>query len=62
MTKRKYEKGKRVKDIVELGNAYFIYIGNKIWHPAWWQNLQYKTLLCYIDQGNVWLAESIRRK
>ena len=63
MTKRKYTKGKQIRSISELDNYNdFIYIRGKIWHPGWWQNLKYKTLLCYIDQGNVWLAESIRRK
>lgn len=62
MSKKKYEKGKQVKNISELENADFIYIGNKIWHPGWWKSLQYRFLEIQIAQGNVWLANNIRRK
>jgi hypothetical protein len=62
MSKRKYEKGKQVKSIVDLENADFIYIHNKIWHQGWWKSLQYRFLENQIEQGNVWLANNIRRK
>lgn len=63
MTKRKYTKGKQVRSISELDNYNdFIYIGSKIWHPGWWKSLQYGYLSRIIKMGNVWLAESIRRK
>lgn len=61
MTKRKYTKGKQVRSIIELELADFIYIHDKIWHKAWWQSLQYGYLKRQIEQGNVWLAEKIRR-
>lgn len=59
MSKRKYEKGKQVKSIKELDSMYFIYIRNKIWHPAWWNSLQYGYLERQIKAGNVWIADRI---
>ena len=61
MTKKKYQKSKQVTKISELENVKFIYIRDKIWHPAWWKSLQYSYLERQIDQGNVWLADNIGR-
>ena len=60
MTKRKYCKGDLVVNIAELSNYHeFLYIGNKIWHPGWWGNLQYKTLNNFIRAKRVWFADKI---
>ena len=59
MSKRKYEKGKQVFNIVELAFADFIYIRDKVYSRGWWQSLQYRYLINQISQGNVWLANNI---
>lgn len=61
MSRRKYQKSKQVKNINQLENEEFIYIRDKIWHPGWWQSLQYGYLMRCINNGDVWLAEKIRR-
>lgn len=63
MTKRLYCKGVRVVNIAELSEYNgFLYIRNKIWHPAWWQNLQYGVLARYIKQNIVYYAEKVGGK
>lgn len=59
MTKRKYEKGKQIKDIKQLNDTDFIYIKNKIWHPAWWGSLQYSYLQRLIKEGAVYFADRL---
>ena len=60
MTKRLYCKGVRVVNIAELSQYNgFLYIREKIWHPAWWQNLQYIRLKMYINQNIVYYADKI---
>lgn len=60
MTKRKYCKGDLVVNIAELSNYHgFLYLGNKIWHYAWWSNLQYSKLQGRIRAKQVWFAEKI---
>lgn len=60
MTKRLYCKGVRVVNIAELSQYNgFLYIRDKIWHPAWWQNLQYTRLKMYINQNIVYYADKI---
>lgn len=61
MSRRKYQKSKQVKNISQLENEEFIYIRDKIWHKGWWQSLQYGYLMRCIKNGDVWLAEKIRR-
>lgn len=63
MTKRLYCKGVRVVNIAELSKYKgFLYIRDKIWHPAWWQNLQYGVLARYIKQNIVYYAEKVGDK
>ena len=63
MTKRKYCKGVRVVNIAELSQYKgFLYIRDKIWHHAWWSNLQYSKLEMYIKQNIVWYAEKLGGK
>lgn len=58
MSKRIYTKGVRVVNIAELSKYKgFLYIRDKIWHPAWWQNLQYKLLDRYIKENRVYYAD-----
>ena len=60
MTKRKYCKGDLVVNIAELSNyGGFLYIKDKIWHCAWWSNLQFNRLQYYIRAKQVWFAEKI---
>ena len=60
MTKRLYCKGVRVVNIAELSQYNgFLYIRDKIWHPAWWQNLQYIRLKMYIKENIVYYADKI---
>ena len=60
LTKRLYCKGVRVVNIAELSQYNgFLYIRDKIWHPAWWQNLQYIRLKMYINQNIVYYADKI---
>lgn len=60
MTKRLYYKGEKVVNIAELSKYNgFLYIRDKIWHPAWWQNLQFKVLVKYIKQNIVYYADKI---
>lgn len=60
MTKRLYCKGERVVNIAELSKYNgFLYIKHKIWHPAWWQNLQFKVLVRYIKENIVYYADKI---
>lgn len=60
MTKRLYCKGVRVVNIAELSQYNgFLYIRDKIWHPAWWQNLQYYRLKLYIKENIVYYADKI---
>ena len=60
MTKRLYCKGVRVVNIAELSQYNeFLYIRDKIWHPAWWQNLSYSTLKRFINQNIVYYADKI---
>lgn len=63
MTKRKYFKGVRVVNIAELSQYKgFLYIRDKIWHHAWWSNLQYNKLEMYIKQNIVHYADKIGGK
>ena len=63
MTKRKYFKGVRVVNIAELSQYKgFLYIREKIWHPAWWKNLPFSTLEMYIKQNIVNYADKIGGK
>lgn len=58
MSKRIYTKGVRVVNIAELSNYNKpIYIRDKIWVAAWWQNLQYGLLDRYIKQNIVYYAD-----
>ena len=60
MSKRKYEKGKQVHNINQLEGNEFLYIRNKIWHPAWWGSLQYSYLKRIISWGVVYFADKIK--
>jgi len=60
LTKRLYCKGARVVNIAELSQYNgFLYIRDKIWHPAWWQNLQFHLLVRYIKENIVYYADKI---
>lgn len=63
MTKRKYTKGKLIKNIAQLGlHDDYIYIRNKLWHPGWWQSLQFGYLKREINQDVVYFADRIKEE
>ena len=61
MYKRKYEKGNKVEKMSELENAHFLYIAGKLYHPGWWQSMQYGYLERQIRKGAVFFARYIGR-